>query len=86
MNELYIDEPAKWKTEKIAPNTVPTYLQLIQSVWAEIRASTLYSSVVYRHDFLSIPTGSAVCFWRNILVFHFAGLSMYNLFTYGLTR
>ena len=33
------------------------YLQLIQLVWV---SSTLYSSIVYRHAFLSIATGSAV--------------------------
>ena len=32
------------------------YIQLIQSVRAESHASALYSSIVYRHDFLSIPT------------------------------
>ena len=64
--------------EVIAPNT---YIQLIQSVWAEIHASTLYSSIVYRHDFLSIkPTGSAVpvCIWHTSLVFHFACSPTYS--------
>ena len=39
-----------------------TYIQLIHGVaaWAESRASTLYSRKVYRHDFLPMPTGSAV--------------------------
>jgi len=31
---------------------------------------------VYRHDFLPIPTGSAVCIWCNILVFHFVSSTM----------
>ena len=35
----------------------------------------LYSSIVYKHDFLLIPTESAVCICRNILVFNFAGSS-----------
>ena len=43
--------------EDNAPNT---YLQLTQSVWTESRASTLYSSIVYRNDFLPVQTGSAV--------------------------
>ena len=34
--------------------------ELIQSEWAESRASALYSSIFYKPDFLSIPTGSAV--------------------------
>ena len=55
--------------EDIAPNT---YIQLIQSVWAERRASTLDSSIVYGHDFLFIPAGPALCIGRNSLVFHFA--------------
>ena len=37
--------------EDIAPNT---YIQLIQSVWAESHASSLCSSMVNRHDFLPI--------------------------------
>ena len=61
--------------EDLAPNM---YIKLIQSVWTESSTSTLYSSIVYRHDFLTIPTGSAVCIWRNILVFHFVGPSKYN--------
>ena len=52
MKELYIDEHEKWKTRELR--------QILPSV-AESRASTLDSSIVYRHDFLSIiPTGSAV--------------------------
>jgi len=30
-----------------------------------------------------IPAVSAVCIWRNILVFHFAGSSIYTSFIYG---
>ena len=45
---------------------------------------TLYWNIVYWRDFLPIPTGSAACIWRNILVFHFAVLSIYNLFIYGV--
>jgi len=43
------------------------------------RKSCLYNKVYWR-DFLPIPNGSAVpvCIWRNILVFHFAGLSTYT--------
>ena len=41
--------------EDIAPNI---YSQLIFLVWAKSRTSTLYSSIVYRHDFLLIPIGS----------------------------
>ena len=55
------------------------YIQLIQSVWAECWASTctLYSSIVYRHAFLSIATGSAVCICLKSLVFHFACATTY---------
>jgi len=35
--------------------------QLIQSLWTESRACTLYWNIVYWRDFLPIPTGSAVC-------------------------
>jgi len=35
------------------------YIQLIQSVWAESRACTLYASMVYRQDFRPISTGPA---------------------------
>ena len=59
--------------EDIAPNTI----QLIQLAWAESHACTLNLNILYRHDFLPLPTGSAVCIWHNILVFHFAMLSTY---------
>ena len=49
--------------EDIAPNKD---IQLIQSVWAESRASTQYSSIEYRHDLLPMPTGSAVCIFGAI--------------------
>ena len=58
------------------------YIQLIQLVWTESRASTQYSSIVYWHDFLPMPTVLAVFIWRNIIIFHFAGSSIYNLFIY----
>ena len=59
------------------------YIQLIQSVWAESRSGIvhylgIFNDIAYRHDFVHIPTGSAVCIWRNILVFHFASYSIYN--------
>ena len=62
-------------------------IQLIQSVWAESRACTLFThwNIVYWRDFLLIPTGSSVCIRRNILVFLFADSSIYNLFIYGTT-
>ena len=53
----YIEQDAEWTTRELRQ----MQRQLIQSVWAESRASTLYSSIAYRHDFLSILTGSAVC-------------------------
>ena len=61
--------------EDFAPNT---YLQLIQSVWAESRASTLYSSILYVHARLSAHTYWISCMyiWRNILVFYFASYSI----------
>ena len=63
--------------EDIAPNTC---LQLIQSVWAESRACTLYWNIVYWRDFLPIPTLSAGCIWRNTLVVHSAVLSIYKTY------
>jgi len=59
------------------------YIQLVQSVWPESRARTLYSSI--GHDFLPIPSGSCSSMYlaQYILVFHFAGSSTYNLFLYG---
>ena len=39
---------------------------------------------MYWRDFLPIPPGSAVCIWRNILVFHFVSYSINNLLFYGL--
>ena len=61
--------------EDSAPCKYRPYLQLIQSVSAESPTSTQNSSIVYRHDFLPIPTGSAVGIWRNVLVFHFVSTS-----------
>ena len=60
------------------------YMQLIQSLWAKSSACTLYWYIVYWRDFLPTMTGSAVYIWRNSLVFHFAGSSIYSLFIYGL--
>ena len=59
------------KDEDIAPD----YIQLVQSVF-EQKACTLYWNIVHWRDFLPTPTGSAVCVWRHILVFHFAVLSI----------
>ena len=70
MKELYIDEPAKWKIR-----------ELRQTHKADPVA---IGSIVYRHDFLSIATGSSVYIWRNSLFFHFAGSSIYKAFIYGL--
>ena len=69
--------------EDIAPCK---YIQLIHSVLAESGENTQYSSLVYRPDFLPIPTGSALCIWRNSLVFHFASYSIYDLFFYGFNH
>ena len=71
MNKLCIDNPAKRKT-----NTI----QLIQSVWAEIRPSILYSSTVYVQARLSAHTDWISCMyiWRNILLFHFVVSSTLN--------
>ncbi len=64
----------------------PIYIQLIQSVWAESRVCTLpilEYSVRTGATFCSIPTAwiscTYVCIWRNILVFHFVGLSIHLL-------
>ena len=40
---------------------------------------------LYWPNFLALPTRSAVCIWRNILVFHFASYSICNLLFYGCT-
>ena len=58
-------------------------MQLIQSVWTGSRACKLSWIIGYLRDFLPILTESAVCIWRNSLVFHFAGSSIYNSFIYG---
>ena len=71
--KLQIDETAEWTTRVL--RQIHIYIQLIQSVWAESRACTLYSSLVNMHDFLSIPTGSDVSVSRNSLVFHFVSSS-----------
>ena len=44
--------------EDIAPNR--DMVQLIQSVWTDSRACTLYWNRVYWRDILSVPTGLAV--------------------------
>ena len=59
--------------EDIAPNT---YIQLIQLVRAESRASTLYSSLVYRHDFLPIYRLDQL----YVLVYIFGALSSSTIF------
>ena len=46
--------------EDIAPNTVHKADPV--GMGRKLRASTQYSSIVCRHDFLSIPTGSAVMY------------------------
>ena len=61
------------KDEDIAPNT---YLLLIKSVWVESCTNTHYT-ILQQY---SIPTGSAVCIWHNILVFHFTSYSIYYYF------
>ena len=74
---------SKMEDEDIAPNM---YIQLIQSVWAESRPSTLYFSMCTVTTFClySYRLGLLYkCIWRKILVFHFAGSSMYNSFIYG---
>ena len=47
-----------WKTRIL--RQLCMYIQLIQSVWAECRACTLYWNIVCWCDFLPIPTVSAV--------------------------
>ena len=53
------------------------YIQLIQSVGMYrqkvVPSCKLYWNKVHWHEF---QFGSAVCIWRKILVFHFAGLSI----------
>ena len=39
---------------------------------------TIFWNIVNWRDFLPIPTGSAVCIWRKILIFHFASLSIHT--------
>ena len=73
---IHLDNTAEWKTRILRKI-------LTAGPVAESRASILLSSIVYRHDFLPIPSGSAVCIWHNILIFHFAGSSTYNSFIYG---
>ena len=46
-------------------------------MWTESPASTLYSTIVNRHNLLSIPTGSAVCICLNSLVVHSVSYSIY---------
>ena len=55
------------------------FLQLIQSVGI-FRKLCLYTLLEYsvQARLSAQPTGSSVCIWCNILVFTFAGLSIYN--------
>ena len=60
------------------------YIQLIQLEWAE-RACTcpiLEYSVLARLSAHNDWISCTVCTRRNIIVFHFAGLSIYNLLIY----
>ena len=77
---LYIDE---WVVYRIGCKNT--------SIWSsrygqKVAPVQLYSSPeikLYWHDFLPVQTGSAVNIWRNILICHFAVLSIYNLFING---
>ena len=72
------------KDEDIAPNTYRTADPV--GMGKKVAPDTQYSSIVYRHDILPIPTGSAECIWCNILVFHFASYSIYNLLFHAIHR
>ena len=59
--------------EDIAPNTHSWFSRFGQKV-APMHFIHVWCTL-YRHDFLPIPTGSAVCIWRQILAFHFVSSS-----------
>ena len=85
MKELNIDVLAKWKTRELRQiyryslyNLYGTYMQKVGQV------PYLYSSIVYRHDYLSITTGSAV-YLSEFPCLPFCGLiyvCRYNSFIY----
>ena len=81
MKELYIDEPAEWTTRELRQ------IHTADPVGMGRKSSQCtifkYVGIVYRHNFLPIPNGSAVCIWRNSLDVHFAGSSIFNSFIYG---
>jgi len=58
MSCIYIDKPAKWKTRILR--------QLCSFGWSSWNGkkvapvNCIHSSIVYRHDFLPLPTGSTV--------------------------
>ena len=75
MSCTYIDEPANWKTRELCKiHTVPVPTADPDGMGRKSCGSgqvttAVYSSVVYRHVFLSIPTGPAA------LVFNFVSSS-----------
>ena len=66
-------------------------LNISAKKFGKSHVSTLYWNIVLplaQLPIYSIPTRSAACIWRNILVFHFAGLSIYStkIYVWILTR
>ena len=59
MNELYIDEPEKWKTREL--RQIHTYSSSNRQEQKVTPVHYISVYVVHRHDFLSIATASAVC-------------------------
>ena len=77
MKELYIDETAKWKTRELRQIHTGT-----ADPFGIDRKSCMYNLMEYS-VMARLFAHTAVCIWRNSLVFHFAGSSIYNSFIYG---
>ena len=67
MNKSYIDKPAKQKTRILRQTHTADPSRYGQQV---VPVHYIPVECRYRYDFLPTPTGSAVCIWRHILVFH----------------
>ena len=61
MKELHIDETPKWNMIELRQILTADPV----GIWAESHASTLYSSIVYSHDFLSLPMEKLYAFGAN---------------------
>jgi len=78
MKKIYLDEPAKWKTRILRQIQTPNH-----RFGQKVVPGQHYTGIQCAGTtFCPILTRSAVFIWRNILVFHFAGSSIYISFIY----